>query len=101
MPGRDPVISDPERLAAVKRSGMLDTPPTAAFDRIAGRFVAVLERFHLRAGLAADLQDQLLERIAGARSRRRTVDEDRLIRQRGIDVGPGLGERWCAIVQCC
>ena len=59
--------------------------------------VAFLQRGHFRIGVAAFLKDQFLEGIARAGRAGRAIDGDRNIRQRGIDIGPGLGRLFHAI----
>jgi len=58
-------------------------------DPLVGGLVRLLERFDLGEGLAASLQREFVERVAGSRSRGRTEDFDLDIRQRGVDVFPG------------
>ena len=50
--------------------------------------IAVLERGHLRIGAATDLDHQIKQRIAGARAGGRTIDQDRIGRQRTVHIRP-------------
>ncbi len=60
----------------------------AFFERV---LVAVFHRLHLRVGCATFEEDKVLERVVGARGRRRSIDRDGYGRERGIDVFPRLG----------